>query len=71
MRTRVTATHPTQEFTDYDTIHQSIRNEEDAYSPIIDDKVGEDELVRVEQEGRYTKRKDGNPEVDEIRGPER
>jgi len=46
-------------------------HEEDDYSPIINDKVGEDELVRVEQEGRYTKRKNGNPEVDEVRGPER
>lgn len=73
MRTRVTATHPTQELTNYDTIYQhlSITYEEDDYSPIINDKVGEDKLVRVEQEGRYTKRKNGNPEVDEVRGPER
>lgn len=40
-------------------------------SPVINDKVGEDELMWVEQERRNTKRKNRDPEVDEVRSPER
>ena len=34
---------------------------------VIDDKVGERELMGVEQEGSDTKTKDGNPEVNDVR----
>ena len=34
---------------------------------VINDKVGERELMGVEQEGSDTKTKDGNPEVDDMR----
>lgn len=37
---------------------------------VVDDKVRERELVRVEQEGRDGERKDGDPEVDEPVDPE-
>ena len=34
---------------------------------VIDDKVGERELMGVEQEGSDTKTKDGNPKVNDMR----
>jgi hypothetical protein len=34
---------------------------------VINDKVGERELMGVEQEGSDTKTKDGNPEVNDVR----
>jgi hypothetical protein len=34
---------------------------------IIDDEVGERELMGVEQEGSDAKTKDGNPEVNDVR----
>ena len=36
---------------------------------IVDDEVGEQELMRVEQEWSDTEGHDGNPEVDEMRHP--
>lgn len=38
---------------------------------IVDDKVGEGELMRVEEEGRDTERHDRNPEVDQVWCPDR
>lgn len=38
--------------------------------PIVDDKVGERELMRVEQEWRDAERKHREPEVDEVRRPD-
>ena len=34
---------------------------------VVNDEVGEGELMRVEQEWGDTKTKDGNPEVDDVR----
>lgn len=38
--------------------------------PVVDDEVGERELVGVEQEGGNAKRKYREPEVDEVRCPD-
>lgn len=37
--------------------------------PVVDDEVGERELMGVEHERRDTKRKDGQPEVDQVGSP--
>ena len=36
---------------------------------MVDDEVGEGELMRVEEERRDTESEDGTPEVDEMRNP--
>jgi hypothetical protein len=38
---------------------------------IINDEIGVRELMRVEQEWRYTKTDDGDPEIDQVRDPDR
>ena len=43
----------------------------DEHSPVVDDEVGEDELMRVEQERRNAERKDGDPEVNDPWRPNR
>ena len=40
-------------------------------SPVVDDKVCERELVRIEEKRCDTESEDGYPEVYEVRGPER
>lgn len=52
MRPRVTARHPSKEFT------------------IVDNKVGEGELMRVEQERCDDERHNADPEVDEMGHPD-
>lgn len=37
---------------------------------IVDNEVGERELMRVEEEGSDTKADDGNPEIDNVRNPD-
>lgn len=38
--------------------------------PVVDDKVGKGELMRVEEEWRDGERKHGDPEVNEVVGPD-
>jgi hypothetical protein len=43
---------------------------QNGHSPVVDDKIGENKLMRVEQEWCDAEGKDGNPEIDQERCPQ-
>lgn len=70
MRARIAAAHPSQEFTIAPVINNLSITIIRLDPPIVNDKVREHKLMRVEQEGRDAKSNNRNPEVDEVGRPE-
>ncbi len=68
VRPRVTPRHPSQELPE-GTVSQLPREKLYGNGPVINDEVGENKLMGIEDEGRDAERQDGNPEIEQVRGP--